>query len=70
MQKTCHAVADTIQNKKILDQNQEHIQELNLQIKSTEDNINKESSELFKLNKFFDKSELELPNQLKAMQLA
>lgn len=70
MQKTCHAVADTIKNKKILEQNQEHIQQLNLQIKATEDNINKESSELFKLNKFFDKSELELPHQLKAMQLA
>jgi len=70
LRKTSLVVRDTIKNKKLLEDNQETIQNINLDIKKTEDNINKESTELLKLNKFFERSELELPNQLKVMQLA
>lgn len=70
MHKTCLVVQDTIKNKKILDENQKHIQNLNIQIGETEKQIDNESESLNALNKFIDSSKQELPMQLKVMQFS
>lgn len=68
MHKTCAVVQEAVKNKRILDENQQVIHQKNLQIKETEDNIDKESAKLNKLDKFIDQSKQELPLQLKVMQ--
>jgi len=68
MQKTCSVVQDSIKNKQIVDSNQIVLNQKNLDIKQTEDNIEEKSGQLHKLTKHVDKSNQEIPTQLKVMQ--
>jgi len=70
MARTCVVVKEAVKNKKIIDENQQVIHQKNLQIKETENNIDKDSTEQNKLDRFIDQSKQELPLQLKVMQFA
>lgn len=70
MNKTCVVVKEKIKNKQTINQNQDRIKDLNVNMRNVENEIDKETYKLLKLQTLIDKSDQPLKNQFKVMHFA